>query len=484
MTIHAVLLGSHEPNERVVEIPERATLLGLHRTLQAAFSWTDTQRHYFETSSGLKFGGPGSDTVANEAGITIKEIFPEVGTLVKYFYDLEDNWVVQLEVLAHGGRKRKYAKLQSGVGTSPFDKSGGVDGWAKIKTVAQRMLEEIDPQLTMEEKQVRDNLLTKGPVRKVCHWITQFDEESCARRVARVNVFSEMDDLEEATRHPRPFSESLPTAITNHRSHRLDAAKMEELRKRNATALECIDEIMDVPELSEMIALIKHAKEQDFDRYELAEFATPIFDFLSYVDDEMQGVDPQRHITLHVEDLAEIFELEPDDPRITLTLNEIFISFIEMEFLETIDGQSVELTKTGLRFLANQDDAKLVEFLINQCPVGNGTSILIPLIDILVLLMPGTVARLAVEHDMDEMELRSKLMAQAVITAFPDAQDPVESMDKALSLHNTMLNVTGMIMENPLDPEGPPVILSGAQKFFVKSLLRLDPERLLQAEWQ
>lgn len=487
MTIHATLLDAHEQIERVVEIPERATIYGFHKTIQAAFGWADTHLHYFATTAGVEFGGPGTEGTIPETGYTMRDLLPEVGAEAQYFYDMGDSWEVSLKVLADGGRKRKYAKLQSGIGAAPFDDVGGVEGWREITDVAHRMLEERDPELNEREQEIRSTLLSRGAVCKVCRWITQFNEESTARNVAKVNIFAELGE-ENRVSVPQnatiegQFTGSIPAIKP--RNKRLSPEKMDELRATNATALECLAEIINVEEMTEMINLIKDAPERDFDQYELAEFATPMFDFLGYVDDEMQGVDSQEHVFAHMDDFAMIFDLDPMDPRLKLTINEIFVAMMKMELLEIVDDNTVELTKQGLRLLASQEDSKLVDYLIEKCPVGQGTSILIPLVDILVLLMPGTLARLAVEYGLDEMELRSKLMAEAVMTADPHTTDAVATMDAALSVHNTMLNITGMLMENPLDPEGPPIILSGAQKFFVKSLKRMDPERLLRCDWQ
>lgn len=487
MTIQATLLGAHEQIERVMEIPERATVYGLHKTIQAAFAWTDTHLHYFESSAGVEFGGPGTEGKIPETGYTIRHVLPQVGSEAMYCYDQGDSWEVGLRVLADGGRKRKYAKLQSGVGAAPFDDVGGTDGWKQITSVAHRVLLEQQPDLTEQEQEVYTFLASLGPMRQVCRWITTFNAEATARRVAKVDIFSELgSDLGVDEAIQTKISDSLSTNIStaSRRRDRLSQKKMDELRAKNATALECIAEIINVPELSEMIDVIENAAELDFDRYELAEFATPLFDFLGYVDDEMQGVDCQEHVVNHLEEFAMIFDLDVMDPRLTLTVNEIFVALMKMDLLEIVDDNTVELTKQGLRILASQEDSKLVDFLIEKCPVANGTDILIPLVDILVLLMPGTIARLAVEYGLGEMELRSKLMAEAVMTADPSTTDAVATMDEALSVHNTMLNITGMLMENPLDPNGPPIILSGAQKFFVRALKRMDPERLLRCDWQ
>lgn len=487
MTIHATLLGAHEHIERVMEIPERATVYGLHKTIQAAFAWTDTHLHYFASSTGVNFGGPGAEGTVPETGYTIRDVLPQVGSEATYFYDMGDSWEVSLKVLADGGRKRKYAKLQSGVGAAPFDDVGGTEGWKKVTSVAHRMLLEQQLELTGQEQEIRTILLSLGPERQVCRWITTFNPEATARRVAKVDIFSEQGSASRAgevtqTHSSSSLTGSFPSARGS--GHRLSLEKMDELRAANATALECIAQIINVPELTEMIEVLKDAPEGDFDQYELAEFATPLFDFLAYVDDEMQGVDCQEHVINHLEEFAVIFDLDATDPRLHLTVNEIFVGMMKMDLVEIVDETTVELTKQGLRILASQEDAKLVDYLIEKCPVANGTHILIPLVDILVLLMPGTIARLAVEYELDEVELRSKLMAAAVLTAEPYTTDAIATMYEALSVHNTILNITGMLMENPLDPGGPPIILSGAQKFFIKTLKRMDPERLLRCDWQ
>lgn len=94
---------------REVLVPSDIRLDRLHEVIQVAMGWTDSHLHEFIVGTlrdGERFGPPVSDPFAsgppsrNETKFTLRQIAPDKGSKLLYWYDFGDDWHHEVSVKA------------------------------------------------------------------------------------------------------------------------------------------------------------------------------------------------------------------------------------------------------------------------------------------------------------------------------------------------------------------------------------------------
>ncbi|MCL2715207.1 MAG: plasmid pRiA4b ORF-3 family protein [Alphaproteobacteria bacterium] len=133
-----VTLEDVEPDViRRIEVPADIRLDRLHRTLQAAFGWTDTHLYEFRCDD-TGWGDPDPtypDDQLDAKKMTLIKVFEEFETRqIDYLYDFGDAWwhTVRLERGVDPQPGVLYPRLVSGIGESPPEDVGGPLGFADL----------------------------------------------------------------------------------------------------------------------------------------------------------------------------------------------------------------------------------------------------------------------------------------------------------------------------------------------------------------
>jgi pRiA4b ORF-3-like protein len=113
----------------------------LHLVLHAAFGWTNSHLHEFETG-GLSYGDELADAERAEDDprtfvemeIRLRDFTREPGTTFRYVYDMGDNWVhtVCLEESLELEPAPKVARCVEGARARPPEDVGGVSGYQEF----------------------------------------------------------------------------------------------------------------------------------------------------------------------------------------------------------------------------------------------------------------------------------------------------------------------------------------------------------------
>jgi len=86
------LRGARPPIWRRLEVPADIRLGRLHAVIQVAFGWQDYHLLVFETPYG-RFGTTDADLGHRaEAGVTLEQAAPAMGSQLRYTYDFGDDW--------------------------------------------------------------------------------------------------------------------------------------------------------------------------------------------------------------------------------------------------------------------------------------------------------------------------------------------------------------------------------------------------------
>lgn len=119
---------------RRILVPERFTLLQLHRVLQMVLGWHDSHLHEFEIG-GKRFGEPDPsypDDLVDEHGVRLRSFDLHVGSVIRYQYDFGDNWQheLRLEAIIALVLDSTYPLCIAGARSAPPEDVGGTGGYA------------------------------------------------------------------------------------------------------------------------------------------------------------------------------------------------------------------------------------------------------------------------------------------------------------------------------------------------------------------
>jgi hypothetical protein len=131
------LRGAKPPIWRRLEVPANISLARLHRVIQAAFGWTDSHLHAFETPYG-DFGvaDPGIGHRA-EAPVSLEQVAHAEKSKIRYTYDFGDNWEheITVEKILPRQKKTSYPRCTGGRRAAPPEDCGGIYGYADLMDV-------------------------------------------------------------------------------------------------------------------------------------------------------------------------------------------------------------------------------------------------------------------------------------------------------------------------------------------------------------
>ncbi len=136
------LRDAKPPIWRRVLVPLDLHLGDLHDIIQAAFMWTDSHEHMFQTglrsgkTYGALFGAMTYD--ADEESTPISEVLHNVKDRLEYTYDFGDDWQVRIEVeKVHEANQEFLPRCTGGRRFAPVEDSGGIGGWEHKMQVMQ-----------------------------------------------------------------------------------------------------------------------------------------------------------------------------------------------------------------------------------------------------------------------------------------------------------------------------------------------------------
>ena len=142
MPVNAVIrikLESVKPRvTREVQVPFDLRLDRFHQVIQAIMGWKLARAHVFHGAGG-EFG----DTrelrlflVRNERLATVRDILLGVGARATYVFDLQENWIHELEVTAEVDAETD-PRLIRGTGACPLQEFGGPGGFEQLRRAAR-----------------------------------------------------------------------------------------------------------------------------------------------------------------------------------------------------------------------------------------------------------------------------------------------------------------------------------------------------------
>ena len=142
MPVDAVIrinLESVKPRvSREVQVPFDLRLNRFHQVIQAVMGWELARAHVFHGAGG-EFG----DTrelrlflVRNERLATVRDILPGIGAWATYVFDLQENWIHKLEVIAEAAAETD-PRLLRGTGACPLQDFGGPLGFEQLRRAAK-----------------------------------------------------------------------------------------------------------------------------------------------------------------------------------------------------------------------------------------------------------------------------------------------------------------------------------------------------------
>lgn len=128
------LRGAKPPIWRRLEVPADVNLATLHAIIQAAFDWTDSHLHAFETPYG-DFGIADPELGHRaERPVTLEQVAPAVNSRIRYVYDFGDDWDhdIQVEKIIDRDPTARYPRCIGGRRAAPPDDSGGMWGYLEL----------------------------------------------------------------------------------------------------------------------------------------------------------------------------------------------------------------------------------------------------------------------------------------------------------------------------------------------------------------
>jgi hypothetical protein len=139
------LRDAKPPIWRRLEVPADISLARLHQVIQAAFGWTDSHLHVFETPYG-SFGSADADLGHRaEAPVTLEQVAPTANSKLRYTYDFGDNWEhdILVEKVLDRDQTATYPRCTGGRRAGPPEDCGGVWGYAEL---VQSLNDPADPE--------------------------------------------------------------------------------------------------------------------------------------------------------------------------------------------------------------------------------------------------------------------------------------------------------------------------------------------------
>jgi hypothetical protein len=128
------LAGAKPPIWRRLEVPGDTSLATLHDIIQAAFNWSDTHIHAFETSYG-DFGVADQELgYRAEKPVTLEQVAAGEGSRLEYTYDFGDNWTHEIVVEKVQDREpvAEYPRCVGGRRAAPPEDCGGIWGYQDL----------------------------------------------------------------------------------------------------------------------------------------------------------------------------------------------------------------------------------------------------------------------------------------------------------------------------------------------------------------
>jgi hypothetical protein len=123
---------------RRVVVPSETKLPRLARWLEAVLGWEGYHLHSFNVA-GLQFGAPDEDAdhVIDERRVTVKQILPELGSVLRWDYDFGDGWEhdVVVEAIEEPSPSVRYPVCVDGAQACPPEDCGGVSGYDELREV-------------------------------------------------------------------------------------------------------------------------------------------------------------------------------------------------------------------------------------------------------------------------------------------------------------------------------------------------------------
>jgi hypothetical protein len=141
--LHVELVDVQPAVWRELHVPSTMPLSRLHAVLQAAFGWTDSHLHVFETRT-QRFGRPHpddddwSDTpLLDERKYSVADVAPRARTLFGYRYDFGDDWVhrIRVQKVQPPEAGKKYPACTAGARAGPPDDCGGPPGYERMLAI-------------------------------------------------------------------------------------------------------------------------------------------------------------------------------------------------------------------------------------------------------------------------------------------------------------------------------------------------------------
>jgi hypothetical protein len=131
------LRGAKPPIWRRLEVPANIGLARLHRVIQAAFDWTDSHLHAFETPYG-DFGVADPELGHRaESPVSLEQVAPAEKSKIRYTYDFGDNWEheIVVEKILPREKKTSYPRCTGGRRAAPPEDCGGIYGYTDLLEV-------------------------------------------------------------------------------------------------------------------------------------------------------------------------------------------------------------------------------------------------------------------------------------------------------------------------------------------------------------
>jgi len=128
------LVGAKPPIWRRLEVPANITLARLHLVIQAAFDWTDSHMHSFDTPYG-QFGEPDPELeMRSDRGTTLEQVAPHPKDKISYTYDFGDDWrhTILVEKVLDQPVTRRKVRCTGGRRAGPPEDCGGIWGYQDI----------------------------------------------------------------------------------------------------------------------------------------------------------------------------------------------------------------------------------------------------------------------------------------------------------------------------------------------------------------
>jgi hypothetical protein len=158
VTVRATIVGTEPAVVRVLDLDARLSLSQLNVALQVAFGWEDFHLHDFSRDDPDEFGHPDSarwttlrqifgmmrdgtawGRMGDEEWDQLGNVFTPEDPTLHYSYDYGDNWHVRIDFLGNPenetAERTPPARLVGAENHAPFEDSGGVGGWERLKEI-------------------------------------------------------------------------------------------------------------------------------------------------------------------------------------------------------------------------------------------------------------------------------------------------------------------------------------------------------------